>query len=128
MKNLSRNSKFFIGIVGVGALILLVLGFNSRISEMRRLSTEAEQMGERVAVLEQTQIVLETQIAYATSDAAVEEWAYEQARMIREGDRPIVPISPDDHTPEPTPMLVTAPPIAKNWQVWKALFFDQTSP
>jgi len=128
MKNLSRNSKYFVAIVGLGALILLVLGFNSRISELRRLSTEADSMSERVSMLEQTQIALEMQIAYATSDAAVEEWAYEEARWIREGDFLIAPISPDDGATEPEPIRIPAQSTTRNWEVWKALFFDLTSP
>ena len=128
MKNLSRNSKYFVGIVGIGVLILLVLGFNSRISEMRRLSVEAESMKQDVEKLEQTQEVLATQIAFAASDAAVEEWAYEEARWIREGDYPIVPFSSDKEAPKPAPILVDPQTSAENWRVWKALFFDPPFP
>ena len=128
MKNLSRNGKYFIAILGVGVMILLVFGFNSRIAEMRRLSSEADKMQEQVSSLEQTQMVLATQIAYATSDAAVEEWAYEEARMIREGDNPVAPISAEDSTPMPVPVVVSEQPSTENWKIWKALFFDPASP
>jgi hypothetical protein len=128
MKNLSRNSKYFAGIVGLGVLILLVLGFNNRISEMRRLSIEAENMSQDVDQLEQTRVVLATQIAFAASDAAVEAWAYEEARWIREGDYPIVPFSPNNGTPEPASVLVNPQASTENWRVWKALFFDPTLP
>ena len=128
MKNLNKNSKYFVGIVGLGILILLILGFNSRISEMRRLSGEAESMKQDVGQLEQTQVALATQIAFAASDAAVEAWAYEEARWIREGDYPIVPFSADKDVSEPAPVLVTPQTSTENWRVWKALFFDPPFP
>lgn len=126
MKNLNKNSRYFIMIVGVGILVLLVLGFNNRIATLRRLEDDAEKVGTQVALLEGTEVVLVTQIAYATSDAAVEAWAYEEARMIREGDHPVAPISPHESTPEPSLIVVPAPQTIENWQVWKALFFDQS--
>jgi len=124
MKNLNRNSRYFVLIVGVGILVLLVVGFNSRIATLRRLEEEAIKVGAQVTLLDSTRIVLETQLAFATSEAAVEEWAYEEARMVREGDHLIAPISPQESTPEPALVLKTTPQPLENWQVWKALFFD----
>ena len=128
MKRLSRNSRYFILIVGVGILVLLVLGFNNRLAMLRRLEEEANEVGTEVDRLERTHEVLETQIAYATSAAAVEEWAYEEARMIREGDHLIVPISPHESTPEPSLLEMTEVQSLENWQIWKALFFDSSLP
>jgi cell division protein FtsB len=128
MKSLSNNSRYFIIVVGVGILILLVVGFNNRITTLRRLEDEAEQVSEEVQILESTQAFLETQIAYATSEAAVEEWAYQEARMIREGDYLVAPISPSVSTPEPQQIFIPTPQSLENWQVWKALFFDQSLP
>ena len=125
MKNLSRNSKYFVIIFGIGALIMLVLGFNNRVSELRHLSAEAEQVGTQAAALKQTQTNLEIQVAYATSDAAVEEWAYAEARWIRDGDHPVVPLSPQDGTPAPVPDIAHTQQVVENWQIWKALFFDR---
>jgi len=113
-------------IVAIGILVLLVLGFNNRIATLRRLETEAEEVSAVVTLLEGTHTVLETQITFATSDAAVENWAYEEARMIREGDHPIAPIAPQESTPEPSISQQSTPQTVDNWQVWKALFFDQT--
>ena len=104
---------------------MLVLEFNNRVSDLRHLSVEAEQVSTQSAALKQTQANLETQIAYATSDAAVEEWAYAEARWIRDGDHPVVPLSPQESTPAPVPELAPTQQVVENWQVWKALFFDQ---
>jgi hypothetical protein len=128
MKSFSNNSRYFFVVVGVGILILLVVGFNNRITALRRLEDEAEQVSEDVRILESTQAFLDSQIAYATSEAAVEEWAYQEARMIREGDYLVAPISPLVTTPQPQQILIPTPQSLKNWQVWKALFFDQSLP
>jgi hypothetical protein len=128
MKRLNRNSRYFILIVGVGIMVLLVLGFNKRIVDLRRLEEEANEVSTDVDRLERTYAVMETQIAYATSAAAVEEWAYEEARMIREGDHLIAPISPQESTPVPEFLAVPEIQTTENWQIWKALFFDSLLP
>jgi len=108
--------------------VLLVLGFNNRLAMLRRLEEEANIVSTEVEQLERTHAVLETQISYATSGAAVEEWAYEEARMIREGDHLIAPMSPQESTPVPSLPVETEKQTFENWQFWKALFFDQRSP
>ena len=128
MKKFSRNGLIFIIAAGIGVLILLIFSFNSRITEMRQLEIEAEQVGAQVTILKQTHSVLETQIAYATSDAAVEAWAYEEAKMKRDGDYLIVPLSPGKSTPIPGREQISTSIAVENWQVWKALFFDETLP
>jgi len=104
---------------------MLVLGFNNRVTELRYLSDESEQVSTQVAALKQTQMNLDAQIAYATSDVAVEEWAYAEARWIRDGDYPVSPLSPQESTPAPVPELAPTQQVVGNWQIWKALFFDQ---
>lgn len=133
MEKLNKNSRYFILFVSVGLMVLLVLGFNNRITRLRQLEDESEEVSAVVTLLEATHAVLETQIAYATSDAAVEEWAYEEARMIREGDHPIAPIAPHESTPVPAITTMPTPQAIENWQMWKILFFEdsrqgQTSP
>jgi len=113
-------------------LVLLILGFNNRVAEMRLLSEEALRVEERVNDLKHTKIYLETQIAYATSDAPVEKYALEDGRMIRdqEGDHLIVPLVDPHVTPSPPPAesVEIFQPV-ENWQVWAALFFgDQNLP
>ncbi len=126
MEKINKNSRYFIIIVTVGLMVLLVIGFNNRITRLRQLENEAEEVSAVVTLLEATHDTLETQIAYATSDAAVEGWAYEEARMIREGDHPIAPIAPEESTPIPSIVTVPTPQQVENWQYWKALFFDDS--
>ena len=111
-------------IIGFAVLAILVMDFNNRMSALRRLSTQKEGVLAQLEGQIQTQDHLQTQIAYATSDAAVVEWAYEDGSMVRPGDVPVVPLAPSDSTPVPTstPVVVSTP--VANWQFWLWLFVD----
>jgi pyruvate/2-oxoglutarate/acetoin dehydrogenase E1 component len=92
---------------------------------MNSLINQRNQMRTDVLALKQTEMVLRTQIAYATSDASVREWAYESGHKAMPGDNIIVPLSPPGLTPvSPTP-VVSTPQKVENWQVWWALFFGE---
>ena len=106
-------------------LILLMMDFNNRLGEMLRLKDERVQVSAHLTQLVSTQQSLETRIAYATSDVAVQEWARQEGHMALQGDVPIVPIAPPGSTPTPNAaQALTAQPAA-NWQVWNALFFGK---
>ena len=126
--NFSRNSKYFILVVGVGIMIMLAVGLKTRITLLQDLNKEAEAVDTKVAALEATRSLLQTEIAYATSDAAVEEWAYTEARMVREGDNLVVPISAQKTTPTPSAPIIDTPNPMENWEAWRALFFDSSLP
>ncbi|MGW8250086.1 MAG: hypothetical protein ACWGO1_05550 [Anaerolineales bacterium] len=125
MKSLNFSWKYAAIILGVILLAYLVLDFNSRMVNLRNLSTQKEQVSAQLGELEQEQSRLSTQIAFATSDAAVIQWAYEDGRMVRSGDNPIVPLPPAESTPVPTPVPVVTQPVVDNWQIWMWLFFDR---
>lgn len=111
-------------IVGMFVLAYLVMDFNNRMASLRRLSAQKEGVTQQLAGQVQTQAYLQTQIAYATSDAAVEQWAYEEGDMVRSGDIPVVPLPPSVGTPVPTPTRVVVVTPAANWQFWMWLFVD----
>jgi hypothetical protein len=114
-------------IIGLAVLTLLVMDFNNRMAELKRLSSQHELVAAEVTSLVQTQTHLETQIAYATSEAAVMEWAYQEGHWLREGDVPVVPL-PDGSAPEPTAMPIPTQTQESNWQIWFSLFFDRQPP
>ena len=115
-------------ILWVGALVIfifLMIDLNNRLGEMLRLNSEKVQVGVQLTQLVSTQQHLQTQIAYATSDVAVQDWARQEGHMALSGDIPIVPLVPVSSTPTPqTAPLPTARPVP-NWQVWDALFFGK---
>jgi hypothetical protein len=125
MKAPGTTLKQILMIGGLLVLVVLVMDFNSRMAELLRLSEQAEQVSARATDKIQTRVVLETQIAYATSDAAVEEWARVQGHMIQPGDHPVVPVAPTQPVVRaaPTPQVQTQ--TASNLDFWIALFFDR---
>jgi hypothetical protein len=111
--------------VGIAVLILIVIEFNARLDELNRLSGEANTYRAQATQAMKTQNALGTQVAYASSDAAVEQYAREENHMIQDGDIPGVPYGTEDgmviSTPTPVPTFTPMP----NWQVWWDLFFGE---
>ena len=123
--NWAKGWRYFLIGAGCLILILLIIDFNNRMADLRRLSNEKEIVAGQVTSLVETQSYLETEVAYATSEAAVYRWAYEYRRMTRPGDHLVVPIQPAGSTPVITPLPTSTPEIIHNWQVWLSLFIDQ---
>jgi hypothetical protein len=73
--------------------------------------------------LEATRSALETEIAYAKSDDAVEEWARQEAGMVQEGDVPIVLLPPEEPIPTPTNQPEVVVDEIEKWEIWWELFF-----
>lgn len=125
MPKMKLFSGKWIFIVLIAILFAMVLGLNTRLSEFFRLNRQLGEMQDRIANLEATSIALETDIAYANTEKAVEEWARTYERMGKEGDQLIIPIPPADVTPDvnylPTPALQTA----ENWQIWWEFLFGE---
>jgi hypothetical protein len=117
--------KYILIVVGLVVLVLLIMDFNSRMEEWRRLTVQKEQVSAQVTALAATNTYLEDQIAYATSEAGVMEWAYQDGHWVRSDDYLVVPLSPDGvgaPTPVPAPLVVRQQ--VENWQLWLSLFFD----
>ncbi|MBW8010825.1 MAG: hypothetical protein FVQ83_06225 [Chloroflexi bacterium] len=110
---------------GLIVLILLVTDFNNRMTELTRLTAQHANDEQQLAALTETVIGLESDIDYATSVPAVEDWAREEGDMVRPGDYSIVPLTPEAFTPE-APSLVTPTPMPlTNWQIWMAWLFNR---
>jgi hypothetical protein len=124
MKRPKFSLTYALVISGIVVLALLVVDFNQRMAALRNLSVQKVSVSARLAGLQQTQVSLQTQIAYATSDAAVEDWAYVEGNMVRPGDNPVVPLPPPGSTPAPTPTPRVVVQKVENWQMWMWLFFD----
>jgi cell division protein FtsB len=114
-------------VILIGFLIIVVvwmIAFGSRIADLNRLTDEYDQAQLTMSALTATTGALATEVVRAGSDAAVEEWAYEDAKMIKEGDHrvAIVPIegTPAVSTPFPTPI----PEPQSLFRVWWELFFN----
>lgn len=125
MKRIQFDRKRIFVIAGLILVFLLMVDLNSRLNDLYRLTRERDNMRTEIANLTATAVGLQTQIAYATSDVAVEEWAREEGKMVQPGDQLIVPVSPSDATPVPVIVAQPTQTSLKNWQVWWALFFGE---
>jgi hypothetical protein len=125
MKSLFAQWKMAVLVIGLGVMAVLIIDFNSRMSEWQRLSLQRERVGAQATSLMQTQAHLETRIAHATSPAGVEEWAYQEGQWVRSGDQLVVPIEVQGSRPEPTPTPAPTRLSFSNWMLWLTLFFDQ---
>ena len=108
-------------------LVFLVIDFNSRTTELNRLKAEREVISVRLSNRLQTQSALESEFLEATSEAAPEEYGYEN-KMGREGDYLVVPVAPYESTPTPMPMPVVVVTQETNLQRWLSLFLDPANP
>ena len=100
----------------------LVMDFNGRMSQLRRITAEQEVVkGDLIHQME-TRATLEAEIAYASSDKFVESYAYMDAHQARPDDISII-LVPDGHS---TPVPVTQPMVVQteisNVEKWKWLF------
>jgi cell division protein FtsB len=125
MKKIHIDPKRFIVI---GALILgflLLMGLFDRLTELSSLDRLESTIQSEVNQYTATVQKLYTQIAFATSEVAVEEWAREEGHMARPGDVLIVPVAPGGVTPQSVILPTPTPRAIANWEVWWALFFGE---
>ena len=111
--------------IGIFALVFIVLEFNRRLEELNMLNKQHEVMTPQVTQAVQTQLALQTQVAYAGSTAAVEEWARTDGHYIQDGDLPVVPIGQPGDAPIEAATPTPAPTQMPNWEVWWNLFFGE---
>ncbi len=114
----------WIFIILIAVLFIMVMGLNSSLSEYFQLTAQKNEMEVRIENLEFTQVALKTQIAYSGSEKAVEEWARTYERMIQPGDQVIIPLPPDNVTPEFNYLATPEPEKSENWLIWWDLFFS----
>jgi hypothetical protein len=125
MQHLPLNLRRVVIFFGILVLALMVMDFNSRVEELNRLKKQANVLSAQATQVAQTQLALQTQVAYAGSDRAVQDWARSEGHEIQPGDQPVIPIgkpgaaTAQNLDPTPTPTQIS------NWQVWWNLFFGQ---
>jgi hypothetical protein len=92
---------------------------------LSKLRGQEKELTQKYANLVATREMLETELAYANSDEAVEKWAREEAGMIQDGDIPIVLLPPS------TPVTTESPPQeevveeVRTWDIWRELFLGE---
>ena len=122
MKKILTDKRVIL-VAAIAILVLLFMNFNQRMILLSRLRSQEKTLTIEYADLQATQFVLETQVAGAGSDEAVEKWAREEAGMIQDGDVPIV-ILPPSNPIAATPIQSTSvEEKIEYWEIWRELFF-----
>jgi hypothetical protein len=116
-----RNLLIFIGLI---LAVILLVDFNRRMEELDRLSTQLNAVGAEATAIIQTQTALAGQVAYATSDVAVEEWAYDN-KMVRPGEHPVGIVPGATTTPTAGTTPESQPEALPVWRIWWELFFGK---
>ena len=115
-------SRLWILAAAVGGILLLG-DLNSRMGTARQLERDADTLSTETALLETQQAQLQTDLAAAGSQAQVEQWARAQARMVRDGEKLVIPL-PAEGVVTPTPQAgPTGEPLPGAWRVWWTLLF-----
>ena len=112
-------------LIGVGILVLVIVDLNARLEGLNELNNEVSVVRVQATQAMQTQLALQTQVAYANSDQAVEDYARAESHMIQEGDIPVVPVGAANATPAPEVTPTPSPAPMTNWEIWWMLFFGK---
>ena len=109
-------------VIGLLLAVILLVDFNRRMEELDRLTAQLNAVGAEATAVIQTQTALAGQVAYATSDLAVDEWAYGN-KMVRPDEHPVEVVPGANLTPTPEPTSVPQAEELPNWRIWWELFF-----
>src|SRR6266487_5982633 len=125
MFNIPASVRRVAVMIGILVLVFIVLEFNRRLEELNMLNAQNNLVQLQATQAIQTQGALQTQVAYATSNAAVEEWARTDGHYIQDGDLPVVPIGEPGASPIEASTPTPGPTQMTKWEVWWNLFFGQ---
>ncbi len=125
IKKFNWADRRIILIVVIVILVFLMMDFNNRMVRSLQLEKQEQQLNARIVALEQTKQRLEADIAYANSDRAVEEWAREEAKLINEGDVPIILQAQSSAAAALTPVPLTEIVELSRLEIWKQLFWGE---
>jgi hypothetical protein len=121
MKNPSGRRYAYLAL-GLVVITWLVMDFNGRMSQLRRITAEREVVSADLINQMETRAALEEQIIYAKSDKFVEAYAYMDAHEVRSGDQRIILVPDSQSTPQPAPLPMVVVTESNNIQNWMALF------
>lgn len=117
------NPRRVIVFAGILVLMLMVIDFNARLEELNLLRKHEDVISIQATQAIQTQVALQTQLAYAGSDQAVQDWARSEGHYVQPGDQLVIPVGEPGGSPSQAESPTPTPTPAPNWQVWWNLFF-----
>ncbi len=112
--------------IGLVILLFLILDFNSRMAELTRLTSQFKSETAEMEGYDIEKEILDSKIAYANSDDAIEKWAREQGRYMKPGDHPIIPLSDPNFVEGNEPQEKTEFESKSVWDLWDFWLFGET--
>lgn len=122
MQKFRPRIKQLLVIAGFVVLFFLLMDLNSRLNDLTRLNNQLSEMETEVGGLRITQDELRAQIAFATSEAAVNLYA-RNSGMVRDGEKLVVPLPVGTPMPDQAFLPTPTPLNVNNRDIWWALFF-----
>jgi cell division protein FtsB len=126
-QNRTHHVPHWLVALAVLAFIPLVSGFNGRMTIIRQMRQEEQQLAQAIAKEQARRAELEELHAYVKSDAYVEYWARVQARMAYPGEVTVIPIVQEPAS-APLSSAPASPPPASPLDEWWAVFFGPFDP
>ena len=126
-RGLNISAQQLLLIVGLIIGLSVIIDFNRRIQAEQRIVAESNQLQVGVTALAATQSVLATEVAFASSDAYVAQWAHGEGRYVQQGEVLVVPVAPNGAVSTPVPAVAAGPEPPSNFQIWWSLFFENAS-
>ena len=106
----------------------LVLDFSQRIVEGQQMIAEQRALEADITALLLEQKALEAERHYYSSPMFIETWTHTEGKMVREGERLVVPVY-ERAEPPPTELVSQqAGQPSPDWYIWWTLFFDDAPP
>ena len=125
MSTVPINVRRVLVTIGIVVLVFVVLEFNRRLEELKLLTDQTQLVRMQATQAAYTLVALQTDVAYANSTAAVEEWARTDGHYVRDGDLPVVPVGVPGAAPIEISTPIPIPTPMQNWEVWFDLFFGE---
>ena len=123
MQRFSISWRPILVLAGLIFLVVLVMNFNQRVAELDRLTGQLATVRVEGTAVMSTQVAMLTEVAYASSTEAVEEWAYVDNHWAGPGENPIILVPAENASPTPVPPPAQNSQPVSNWQIWWVLFF-----
>ena len=134
-QQISSLQIVFVSILAIG--LLLAINFSARIRRSQQIEDIRQQIQATIDIELTVNADLNNELAYSESDAAVEDWAHRDGKLVRSGEKLVIPV-PGATTPTPIPApsigepVDTSPSVStksdENWHLWWSLFFEGEPP
>ena len=114
--------------LGLVLLTMMIMDFNGRMTQLRRLEAEREIVRSALIHLLEIKVDLERRIDDADTSQTVEGHARVDNLLLRPGDIPIIPVAQPGGFSQPAPAPVVVPDEPSNLERWASLFTGLARP